>query len=55
MMRLREVAHARAGDKGNISNISVFVYREEDYPALADYLTAEFVAETFSGALSLQK
>ena len=49
MMRLREVAHARAGDKGNISNISVFVYREEDYPALDDYLTAELVAETFSG------
>lgn len=49
MMRLRELAHARAGDKGNISNISVFVYRPEDYPALANYLTAELVAERFSG------
>ncbi len=51
-MRLREIAHARAGDKGNISNISVFVYRPEDYPALADYLTAELVAQTFSGLLT---
>ena len=49
MMRLRQVAHARAGDKGNISNICVFVYRPEDYSALAGYLTAELVAQTFSG------
>jgi len=52
MMRLREIAHARAGDKGNISNISVFAYRPEDYPALAEYLTAELMAQTFSGVLT---
>lgn len=49
MMRLREIAHARAGDKGNISNIGVFVYRPEHYPAIADYLTVELVAQQFSG------
>ena len=47
MIRLRDVAHARAGDKGNISNISVFAYRPEDYEALACFLTAELVAQTF--------
>ena len=52
MMRLREIAHARAGDKGNISNIGVFAYRAEDYPALAEYLTAELVAEAFSGLIT---
>ena len=25
-MKLREIAHSRAGDKGNISNISLIVY-----------------------------
>ena len=54
MIRLRDVAHARAGDKGNISNISVFVYRPEDYPALAGYLTAELVAQIFRGLSSCQ-
>ncbi len=52
MMRLRELAHARAGDKGNISNISVFAYRPDHYLALAEYLTAELVAQTFSGLLT---
>lgn len=46
-MRLREIAHARAGDKGNISNIGVFAFRVEDYAALAEFLTAEVVAEKF--------
>ena len=46
-MKLRDVAHARAGDKGNISNIAVFVYRPEDYGSLADWLTPEVVAAHF--------
>ena len=28
------IAHARAGDKGNISNISVIAYDPNDYPLL---------------------
>jgi hypothetical protein len=28
---LREIAHARAGDKGNRSNIAVFVYDRRHY------------------------
>lgn len=42
-MLLRELAHARAGDKGNISNISVIAYDPTDYPLLESYLTAERV------------
>ena len=48
-MKLRELAHARAGDKGNVSDISVIAYREEDYPRLAEYLTAARVKAHFAG------
>ena len=42
-MKLREIAHSRTGDKGNIANISVIAYREEDYPFLQKHLTADKV------------
>jgi hypothetical protein len=42
-MLLREIAHARAGDKGNISNISVIAYDPKDYPWLEQHVTAERV------------
>lgn len=51
-MRLREIAHARAGDKGNVSNIGVFAFHVEDYPALAEFLTEELVAEQFRGLVT---
>ena len=38
---LRHVAHVRAGDKGNTSNISVIAYADELYPLLKEQLTAE--------------
>lgn len=44
-MLLREIAHARAGDKGNISNISVIAYDPADYPLLERWLTAERVRQ----------
>ena len=31
---LYEIAHARTGDKGNISNISLIAYKPEDYEIL---------------------
>ena len=46
-MRLREIAHARAGDKGNISNIGVFAFRVNEYGRLAEFLTPALVAEHF--------
>ena len=47
-MRLHDIAHSRAGDKGDISDISVIVYDPSDYPFLAKYLTAERVKEHFA-------
>ncbi|MBV0881797.1 hypothetical protein KTQ42_21190 [Noviherbaspirillum sp. L7-7A] len=44
-MLLREIAHARAGDKGNISNISVIAYDPADYPLLECWLTADRVRQ----------
>jgi hypothetical protein len=47
---LSEIAHARSGDKGDMSNIGVIVWRMEDYPVLLREVTAERVKEHF-GAL----
>lgn len=48
-MRLRELAHARAGDKGDISNISVIAYEPGDYGFLAEQVTVERVKALFAG------
>jgi hypothetical protein len=45
VMRLHEIAHARAGDKGDISDISVIAYRTEDFEFLRLHLTAQRVRE----------
>lgn len=47
-MKLREIAHSRTGDKGNISVISVIAYEEKDYPFLEKYVTVEKVKEYLS-------
>ncbi len=44
---LREVAHARAGDKGNLSNVSVWVFEPRHYAAVKAQLSAERVKEAF--------
>ena len=46
-MKLHEIAHARTGDKGDISNISLIAYAEADWPALRDRITPERVAAHF--------
>lgn len=48
-VRLKELAHARSGDKGNIVNIGLFPYRREDYALLRGKVTAERVKEHFRG------
>lgn len=48
-MRLRDIAHSRAGDKGDISNISVIAYDQNNYELLEMYLTPELVKAHFSG------
>ncbi len=47
-MRLRELAHARAGDKGNISQVSVIAHDPGDYAFLAEHVTAERVRAHFA-------
>ena len=47
---LREIAHARSGDKGNCSNVGVFVYDGSHYAAIAAQLTGEYLKRNF-GAL----
>ncbi|MFK4529294.1 hypothetical protein ABIF90_007275 [Bradyrhizobium japonicum] len=51
-MKLRELAHARAGDKGNVSNLAVFAYETGDYAYLAEQLTAERVKAHFADIVS---
>lgn len=48
-MKLASVAHARAGDKGDISCISVIAYKAKDFPLLLREVTAERVKAHFSG------
>ena len=45
---LHELAHCRAGDKGDTSILSVFAYRAEDYPLLVERLTPQAVATHLS-------
>ncbi len=46
-IKLHEIAHARAGDKGNTSNVSVWVYDPGDYPLVKAQLTADRIKATF--------
>lgn len=47
-MKLREIAHSRTGDKGNMSNISIIVYKPEDYHLIEKYVTADKVKDFFA-------
>ncbi len=46
-MKLRQIAHARAGDKGSIVNISLIAFDETDYPLLVEKVTGEKVSGLF--------
>lgn len=47
-MKLKEIAHSRTGDKGEISNISIIPWKEEDFEYLKKVLTGEKVKAYFS-------
>ncbi|MBC7778760.1 MAG: hypothetical protein H7125_01530 [Proteobacteria bacterium] len=40
MRTLHDIAHCRAGDKGDTSILSLFVYREEDFELVVEQVTA---------------
>ena len=46
-MLLKEIAHSRTGDKGNISVISVIAYKDEDYDLIKEKVTEEKLKEYF--------
>ena len=46
-MKLREIAHSRTGDKGNISNISLIAFEETDYEWIKDKVTSDVVKDWF--------
>ncbi|UZE47744.1 AtuA-related protein [Rhodopseudomonas sp. P2A-2r] len=51
-MKLRELAHSRTGDKGNISNISVIAYDAKHYPLLLAQVTSARVRAHFAGIVA---
>lgn len=46
-MLLRDLAHSRTGDKGNLVTISLIAYQPADFPILQAQVTAERVAAHF--------
>ena len=45
---LHAIAHGRAGDKGNVSNVSLVAYRPEAYKFLATNVTADKVHKLYA-------
>ena len=54
MRKLYDLAHCRAGDKGNTSILSVIAYRSEDYRYLVEALTVDVVARHLAGIVQGQ-
>ena len=46
-VQLARIAHARSGDKGDISNIGIIAYKPEHYPILVRGVTADRVKAHF--------
>jgi hypothetical protein len=47
--RLYDVAHARAGDKGDVSNIVLVPFEDEAFEDLVEVVTVERVRDHFDG------
>ena len=50
-MKLYDIAHSRAGDKGNISTLSLIPFDEKDYAFLCQEVTAEKVKTHFKATV----
>jgi hypothetical protein len=48
-IQLRRICHARSGDKGDTANIGLIALKEQYYPVIRRYVTAERVKEHFGG------
>lgn len=51
-MKLHEIAHARSGDKGDTSNISIIAFDADDFGFLAEHVTADHVARHFRDVIT---
>ena len=51
-MKLYEIAHCRAGDKGNTLILSLIAYRAEDYPLLIEKVTTSAVQRHLHGIVT---
>ena len=49
--KLYELAHCRAGDKGNTTILSLIAYRAQDFPLLRERVTPEAVKRHFAGII----
>ena len=47
--KLYDIAHSRAGDKGNTSILSLIPYNEQDYKLLCNQVTVESVKQHLKG------
>ena len=48
-IQLRQIAHARSGDKGDTANVGLIALKPEYYPILVEQVTAERVKGHFDG------
>lgn len=48
-VQLRQIAHARSGDKGDAANVGLIALKPEYYPVLLREVTAERVKQHFAG------
>jgi hypothetical protein len=48
-VKIKDIAHARSGDKGDAANIGIIAYKQEDYQILREHLTAAKVKKHFEG------
>ena len=49
MPKLHDIAHCRAGDKGNTAILSLIAYRQDDFAVLAQHVTVDAVARQLNG------
>ena len=51
MTKLYDIAHSRAGDKGNISTLSLIPFNENDYEMICQKVTVEKIKKHFEGII----
>jgi len=51
-MKLRDIALARSGDKGDVVNVTVIPYREDDYSMLLETLVKRTFGDLVEGEVT---